>query len=58
VVAIDGLASKELQGNYVIANKMGVTEDKVDKIKDLIDEEEAPKKKRALPSVFFPVTHP
>ncbi len=58
MVAIDGLASKELQGNYVIANKMGVTEDKVDKIKDLIDEEEAPKKKRALPSVFFPVTHP
>jgi hypothetical protein len=30
----------------VIANKMGVTKDKVNKIKDIIDEEEAPEKKR------------
>jgi hypothetical protein len=44
--AIDGLDAKELRGVYVIAEKMGVLQDQVDKIKDLIAEEEALKKKR------------
>ena len=44
--AADGLDNKELQGIHVIANKMGVSKDKVDKIYDLIVEEETLKKKR------------